>query len=153
MSELVHGLDDLVGEWVARRVPEVSHAGDWGPFRAIGVAEERRLLAGAVFTHYDGNDIRLSFASDDPRWATRRNIAGILGYPFRVGCSRITCIADKRNKRVRKLLRGLGFIEEGVHRNGFGPGTVAVSYGLLPGNSKYLESEDGKEEQRLAGAA
>jgi len=149
MSELVHGLDDLVGEWVARRIPAVGTSEGWRPFRAIGVAEGRRLIAGAVFHAYSGPDIQISFAAESARWATRSNIAGILDYPFSIGCSRVTALCERKNKRVRKLLEGIGFKMEGVARRGFGR-QDAMIYGLLSEDRKFARNHGQKQQSASA---
>lgn len=102
---------------------------------AIGVADERGLLAAAIFTDYHqlplGADIHMSFAATSPRWAQRGVIRGILSYPFtQLKCNRLTALTARSNKRARKLMEGLGFQLEGVHWRAYDGKTDAISYCL-----------------------
>ena len=123
-----------VAQWVAKRIPTMHgqpfHALAW----AIGVEDEAgKPLGGVVFTNHlpAYRSIEVSFASDTPRWLTRRMISGILAYPFtQLGCQRITAITPKKAKAARAFLDDFGFKREGVVRRGFGDDDAVIS-GLL----------------------
>jgi len=98
-----------------------------------------QIIAVALFHNFKGHDIEIGFAADDPRWAERGVIRAIFHYVFeQLGCSRLTTITAKNNKRARKLDEGLGFKLEGVHENGMAPGVTAISYGMTKENCKWL---------------
>ena len=104
---------------------------DWGPVRCIGVLRNFQIAGVAVFHQYRHPNIEISFVTQDPRWATRQNIAGILRYPFvTLGCKRLTAITGAKNQRARAFLSRLGFQQEGIHPDTF-DSDDAVSYGLL----------------------
>lgn len=104
-------LDFLLG-WARARILAVD---DFGPAAAVGIVRRQRLAAAAVWHNQRGSNIELSFAADDPRWATRQTVAFVLGYPFWfLGVRRVTAICEQKNKRVRKLLEGVGFKREGT---------------------------------------
>ena len=134
MFDLVFG--PPVVEWVTQRID------DFGPLtecQGIGFASSGIIVAGAVYNNFRGHDIQLSFAAEDPRWATRGNIRAVLDYPFnQLGCERITAFTAKGNKRARKLIEGVGFRMEGVHPKGWDGHRTAISYGLLRANCKWL---------------
>ena len=137
--KIVHEDKFLIAQWVAERVPQVRDIRDFGPFVSLGILDKQdNLIAGCVYNNYTGHDIHLTFAADSPKWATRTNIKRILTYPFEeAGCRRCSALVAKGNKRVRKLLTGLGFKEEGSHPCALDGEQTAVSLGLLPHKRKW----------------
>lgn len=136
---LIFNDDFAVGEWVARRIPHLGSAREWGPFRAIGIAQGNKPIAGAVYNHSRGFDMEISFAADSPRWARRGIIRGILAYPFvQCGCTRLTATIAKRNKRARRLVEGLGFKQEGCLRRGLDGRQDAILYGLQQEQCRWI---------------
>jgi RimJ/RimL family protein N-acetyltransferase len=132
LSELVFGRDQEVAAWVAQRMPTPVH---FDKFAAIGVARGGKLIAGCVYTDFHqmpfGNDIRISFAADDPRWARKGIIGALLAYPMKqLGCVRVTTIIGRKNKRARRFNEGLGFILEGVCRRAYDGRQDACVYAL-----------------------
>lgn len=130
--------------WLEKRLDGV-RAGDdsW----CLGVWRADKLAAVAAFTNYRTVDIEILFASDNPRWATKQTIAWILAFPFvQLGTQRCTAMVLKSNKRVRKLLLGTGFKEEGRHLHAARNLETVLSYGMT--RVYYLErygSLNGKE--------
>ena len=64
MRWFVYGQDVAVGDWVHERIP---HA-EFGPYVAIGLAEDNTLIAGVVYHNYVpryGN-IEISMAATTP---------------------------------------------------------------------------------------
>lgn len=102
--------------WAKDRLPQID---DFGPPEMtipIGIVRSGELLAVAVWHNFRGTNIEVSFAADSPRWATKQSVRFVIGFPFWYipGVRRVSAICEQRNKRVRKLLRGIGFREEGV---------------------------------------
>ena len=131
---IVLGRDPEVADWVARRIPHLGEGRAFGPCAAIGVeSEDGRPLGGVVFSEWRPacRSIEASFASDTPRWLTRRIIGAILAYPFeQLGCQRITTLTPRRARAARRFLDAFGFKREGLVRKGFGDDDAMVS-GLL----------------------
>jgi RimJ/RimL family protein N-acetyltransferase len=130
--EIVFG--PSVASWVIRQMPIPSEGLRNGA--AIGVYDNGQIIAGAVFTDYrvmpKGKDIQITFASTNPRWATKGNIRSIFSYPFiQLQCTRLTTITGRKNKRARKLIEGLGFHLEGVVRKAYDGHSDAIVYGML----------------------
>ena len=119
MRWFVYGQDVAVGDWVHERIP---HA-EFGPYVAIGLAEDNTLIAGVVYHNYVpryGN-IEISMAADSPRWATPEAIGTFLRYPFgQLRCRRVTTCTPASNKRALRFNHGIGFQKEGVIRQGYG---------------------------------
>jgi RimJ/RimL family protein N-acetyltransferase len=127
-------MDEAVAKWVAKRIPYVGAAEDFGPFVAFGVGDdEGRPIAGIVWHGWKpayGN-IELSAASDSVRWLNRRILAEIFAYPFGfLGCRRVTTLTPARNERAWSIDLRLGFKIEGRVRLGFGDDDMLVM-GLL----------------------
>lgn len=140
---LVLGKDAEVCAWVRRLMPTPADGLKDGA--SIGIEDRGRLIAGAVFTDYRvlpyGKDIQITFASVSPRWATRGNIRAIMSYPFiQLGCTRLTTITGRKNKRARKFIEGIGFHLEGVVRKAYDGYQDAIVYGQLRGECKWLDA-------------
>lgn len=129
---IITGHDEFLTAWVSDRINLCSN--DFGECATMGfVNGKHELIAAVVFSEYrpDTKDIRVSIAADTPRWATKNNIRAIFEYPFKqLGCERLTVIVAKKNKRSRKLVQGVGFVEEGNLRKGFLVDD-AIIYGML----------------------
>ena len=142
MSEslrLVFNDDFAVGEWVARRIPYIGSAKDWGAFRAIGIAKGDKPIAGAVYNNSRGFDMEINFAADSPHWCTRGMLSGIFSYPFiQCGCTRVSVTTAKRNARARRFIEGLGFKQEGCIRRGLDGKQDAILYGMQHEQCRWL---------------
>lgn len=128
---LVLGRDREVADWTKARIP---HAHEWGPFSAIGVADEsENLIAGVVFNNYHPHykSIEISTASSTRRWLTKSLITGISAYPFeQLGCQRVTAATPRNAHTARQFLETFGFQPEGIVRLGFGSQDAHI-FGLL----------------------
>lgn len=139
MVEVVRGFDLQVGEFVARLCPGVETYKDWGQFQALGVAEAGTLLAGVVYYRYSGADVYMAIASASPKWASKRVIRELLDHAFvTLGCVRVTAVTGIKNKRARRLLTLLGFVEEGKKRLGLYGKEDLMIYGLLKEESRHV---------------
>lgn len=118
-------LNNFMLEWCAQRLGE----GMGFPVGAvaIGVGDTdtpNDLLAVAVFDNFrrsrDGKplSIECSIAAASPRWANKSTIRAILSYPFcQLNVQRVTAMVKKSNERSQKMLKRLGFVEEGFVRH------------------------------------
>jgi hypothetical protein len=124
-----------IGQWVAMRIPEIGTVDRLGDFSSMAFMSHdmTEMYAGVVFYNYrKPHDIEMVVAADSPKFMTRRNIALIFGYPFnQLGCSRITVITHKKNKKARRLIEGMGFKLEGVCRKAIDGIKDAMIYGML----------------------
>lgn len=128
-----------LGKWVAQRIPNftpnnfVSMA-----FFEAGVG----IAAVALYHNYRVTDCEVVFAVEEgARWASRDVINMVLRYPFTLGCHRVTAIARKDNKKIRKMLVQLGFKQEGKLRKADIDKQDLFIYGLLEGEAKYERKE------------
>jgi RimJ/RimL family protein N-acetyltransferase len=124
----------FIATWVVTHLGSPAHktAEDFGQFRAAGVSVDGMLVAGVVYHSWQPvySHCEMTIYASSPRWATRGNIRALLQYPFDAGCRRITATAGHRNDRSIRMLKRLGFVQEGVARHGFGD-QHCVIFGLL----------------------
>lgn len=126
------GHDDLVAEWVRRRIPAMRAKFPDGS-KAIGVIDGENLLGGVVFHGYmpEYRAIEWSAAATSPAWLSLPIINEIMEYPFKqLGCNRITAAIAKKNLRAQKFHFRFGFKHEGTIRRGFG-NQDAMIFGML----------------------
>ena len=130
----VGGADAFVASWVARQLDLTVE--DFGPLAACGVMLDGALIAGIVYSDYrvmkQGSTMQGTIASISPRWATRRVLRDLFGYPFRqIGVSRFWASAARKHKRSRQMLERLGFKFEGIARRAHDGVQDAAVYSLL----------------------
>ena len=123
-----------LGRWVERQIP----GSQFNDFTTMAFFEKGKgVLAVALFHNFRETDRELVFAAvPKANWASRDLINMVLAWPFSVGCHRITCLARKDNKKVRKLLMQLGFKQEGKLRKADRDGSDVFIYGLLAHENK-----------------
>ena len=122
------------------------------PCQCIAFMDANKLAGVVVYSNYRHPSIEVSIFCDDPRWALNRDmIEEALMYPFRqLKVNRITALVQKNNKRSRKMVKRLGFVEEGKLRKASTKDDLFV-YGLLP--EEYRLKRHGKEKPADTAAA
>lgn len=107
---LLYGEDRAVAAFVAALMP---HGGAFGDnSRAIGVVHKNKLIGGLVYHDWNpqAGVIEISGAATSPRWLSRKNIHFMLAYPFEdCGCQMVVMRTSEHNKRVQKVITGIGF--------------------------------------------
>jgi RimJ/RimL family protein N-acetyltransferase len=108
----------------------------------IGFIENDKILGGLLFSDYDGHNVFVHLALDTPRVCQRRFVKMMFLYCFnQLKCSRITAMCRNGYKRNERLLKGAGFVKEGVCRqtmkinNEF---VDAAIYGMLKQECKWI---------------
>lgn len=97
----------------------------------FGIYCDTNIIAGITLSFYGKYNVYLSIYSIDKKWCCRKVINFTYDYCFDVLCfKKITCIADKSNRKIRTLLTRLGFRLEGAVRCGMLNGNTAIFYGL-----------------------
>ena len=154
--QLVVGRDEEIARWVRHQLPE--HP-DFGPCTAIGVTEDNRLIAGAVYHNFHDHQghkfVEVSVIATEPRCCNRRVLRALFRYPFeQLRVRRLQTTVAKRNKRARRLVMRLGFRYEGTGREAWFSGGDACIYSMLPQECGWLkENNIGKVfESERAGA-
>lgn len=133
-SRLVFDDPQRVAAWCAMRMPNFS---GWGVNpTAIGYECNGELAGGVVYTHYSQANILTSIVLEAP--LTRRFLFSVLHYPFvQLGMRRITALVEASNTQSLRLCEHLGFVREGIMRDGAVDGDVIV-LGMLRSECRWL---------------
>ena len=135
MISLRYGDDKNVAAWVADKL----NLDGFSQYSAIGITRDGELIAGWVYSNYQGHDVEITVAATDPRWLSRARLYMLFMYPFRqLKVRRITASIAKRNKRARKVCEGLGFKHEGTLRKGYNGRQDRIVYGMLENECRFL---------------
>lgn len=93
------------------------------------------ILGCLLFSDYDGHNIFVHLALDDPKVCNKENIRLMFDYAFnQCKCSRMTAMCVNGYKRNERLLAGVGFVKEGIVRKSMkvdGKWIDAALYGIL----------------------
>ncbi len=132
-------LREDVALWILDKIKYVTDLP--GGYEAIGVARDDKLVGGCLYTEYrpcpGGGNIAMWAAGHG--WLSRRTIRAMLGYPFReLNCHRVTVTIPRGNRPSRKLVKDLGFVEEGKIRRGHSTTQDLMVYGLLRDEQKWV---------------
>lgn len=140
MKRVIWDEPERVGAWVAQRVAATT----FGPFTAIGLEEEGELIAGIVYNMFTGPSINMHVAlAPGKRFLTREHLAIAFGYPFnQLKCNRITGRVHAGNKLAQRFDEHLGFIREGVERQGAADGADILLYGMLRSECRWLGEQN-----------
>lgn len=136
MSVVIVDQNERVGDFVAKGLRDVESVEDFGEFASIGIEKDGALIAGCVYNNMRTNgtvpfDMNIAFFAKNASWATRDNMETILDYPFEyLKLARITALVKKSNKKVKKLISGLGFQYEGKARLAWDGVSDAYIYGM-----------------------
>jgi len=128
---VLYGADDLVAEWVARRLGRKHWYAKSNV--ALGMTDGEKLIGGMVFYDYrPGAEVHFSVATAGPKAMKLRALARMYAYAFgQLGVKRITAEIELKNTRSIRLAEGVGFIREGVKRKAAPDGGHVGVFGLL----------------------
>ena len=105
----------------------------------ISNVEDDEVLAVIVYTNHTKVNIEMSVCSTTPRWASRRFLRAIFGYPFyQLGVRRCSILVRESNKRMLNLVGRFGFVIEGKPRAIFADGEDGFYFGMLKNECKWL---------------
>lgn len=126
---LLHGHDEAVAAFVAGLAPIERPVFEPG-YRGFGVIrDDGALVAGVVFSGWRPafSTLELSGAAIDPRALSHRILAELGEYAFgQLEAFRVWARTSVDNRRARRFLKGIGFIEESVQAHWYGKGNHAV---------------------------
>lgn len=143
---LVCGHDAEVAAWTAARVPHVADPDAFGPYTAIGVADDADLVAGCVYHNYlrRYQHCEITFAADTPRFAQRTVIRALLSVPFeQYECRTVSLTIPHDAARVKRFVGGIGFIRRGCLPEFFAPGVHGEIYTMTTRDYEKLRRRIG----------
>ena len=108
----------------------------------IGYYQNDKIVGGVIFSHYDGHNIWMHLALDNPRAMRRSYAKQVFEYCFYTcKCVRITAMTKPNNVRCIKLIESAGFKKEGRIRKVIKENlqySDGLIYGLLRKECRYL---------------
>ena len=110
-----------------------------GNFVAVGLEDDGKLIAGVVYSDFNGSNITAGIAGIGKQWLTRGFLHFIFYYPFcQAGASRITACVETNNLQSQRFVEKLGFeLEFSMKRAGrFGD---LLIYRMFREDCRYLE--------------
>lgn len=153
-------LTDMVGQYMMEKIPGLKLAP--GTFQAFAfLSDKDEFVGGAVYSNFrtaeHGNDIEISCAAETSMAFRPWVCKAVFEYAFvQLGCTRITSVTTKKNRRTRAFLEALGFALEGCVRRAYDGRNSALIYGLLAEDCRYLAGASGGlngEEKRAVAAS
>jgi RimJ/RimL family protein N-acetyltransferase len=135
---IVSGQPERVGLYVASRLG-LEHR--FANFTAIGLEQDGELIAGVVYTEFNGSNIFMHVAAEPGgRWLTRRFLWAVFHYPFKVlRVRRITGWVEASNEAARRFDEHLGFEEETRLSEAARDGGEVIVYRMTPEKCRFLE--------------
>lgn len=143
---LVYGQDAQVMAWAYRQLKMKPLAN--GLYRAIGIVHNGKDIGACIWHNYHEDNcgrpllIEVTLVTVDKRWATRQNIRELFAFPFRqLGVKRVQATCHRKAKRVRTILKRLGFSYEGIVREAHPLGGDAAHYSILKHECFWLKEK------------
>jgi hypothetical protein len=128
--------DSRLVPWAAAQIgvrfPEDSHA--------IGIERDGEIVVSVVYDRFTGNDICMHVAAKPGvMWVRREAMHRFFAYPFlQLGCNRVTGLVAATNLTARKFDEHIGFVQEGVLREGLPNGEALIVYGMLRAECRWI---------------
>ena len=138
MKTTIYGQEQKIVPWVGQKVDEDRFGEDCV---ALGLEEDGELIAGVVFNWYTGASISMHVAAEPGRrWLNRDFLYRCFAYPFlQLNCNRVTGLVKVDNLDAQRFDEHLGFVKEGVIRQGADDKTNLILYGMLKSECRWLE--------------
>lgn len=136
VGSVLVGADQAISEMVSERIPHCREHG-LGDCTAFGIIRNGKVVGGVVFSSNRGFDVHMSAALACPLRPSE--VRFLCDYAFgQLGVKRVTAITSKKNRKARKALRKLGFIQEGAARYALDGKQDAIQCGLLREHCKWI---------------
>jgi RimJ/RimL family protein N-acetyltransferase len=136
MTRLVFDRSDEVMKFVAGMTGEDRYDN----CTTIGLERDGHIVAGVLYQGHNGPNVLMHFSRQGSRHLlTRAFVCAAFMYPFQVlGCNRVTGLVRLDNLDAQRLDEHLGFVREGIMRQGARDGTDFILYGMLRRECRFL---------------
>lgn len=128
-----------IAEFVAARIggcPEKDN------FTALGLESDDKVVAGVIYTHWNGRNIVCEIAAEGKYWLTRQFRWYMFWYPFQfLEARRITIYVEQANLVSQQFVTKLGFELEVVMKDAGRTGDMLM-YRMFREECRYLERRD-----------
>lgn len=138
-SKLIYGQEERLLPWAAKATNVPGFRRD---AYAIGLERDDELCAVVVFDTFSQTGCNMHIASDGTRrWMNKELLLSAFAYPFvQLGLKRVTGIVPARNTAALSFDEHLGFVREGLCRDGF-PDDDMVILGMLRKDCRFISQE------------
>ena len=131
-SKLVFDDKERIGDWVAERVGQLS---SWGGFYAMGAELKGELVSGLVFNNFTDSSATVHLAVSTPTKTLSQMLDHGFLYAFKTcRLRRLTGLVEAQNEKSLKIIKHIGFTEEGVMRQAGTGGQDIIVLALWPAN-------------------
>lgn len=150
-GNVFYGADDLVTNWVAKRIPGYR----WHPGTtvALGILDVKtqQMAAGVVFENYNGLNIEGSIAAEPGAyWLTKDTLRQMFEYPFKqLNCACITLLVAGTNLKSLDFVTRMGFEGEAIVRFAAHDGSDLIVLKMFRDKCRWIAA-DGKEQDTEA---
>ena len=137
---LLWGQETIIAEYVGETFPVVEQRGGLRFRHGVGIVDRDGKMVGAVvISEFRGHDGILNIFLERPV-LTPRMLREMFGFVFRrLLMKRVTAHCQKKDRRARKLVEGIGFRFEGTMRYGGENGRDdLIVYGMTFDNCRWL---------------
>jgi|TARA_R110000823_G_scaffold283371_3_gene401568 L-amino acid N-acyltransferase YncA len=131
-SLLVFDDKDRIGDWVAERVGQLS---PWGSFYAMGAELKGEIVSGLVLNNFTDSSATVHLAVSIPTKTLSELLNHAFCYAFE-DCKlrRLTGLVEENNAKSLKIIRHIGFVDEGVMQQAGTGGQDIIVLVLWPEN-------------------
>lgn len=114
-------------------------------FTAIGLMEDEKIIAGVVYSDYNGSNITAAIAGVGKNWLTREFLWFMFYYPFcQAGAKRLTACVEQTNIVSQQFVEHLGFELEFAMKDAGKTGDMLM-YRMFKKDCRYLERRNDRK--------
>lgn len=118
-------------------------------FTAIGLESNDNLVAGVIYSDFNGSNITAGIAGVGKQWLTPDFLWFMFFYPFKqLGVKRITACVEQGNSASQQFVTRLGFKLECVMERAGRTGDLLV-YRMFPEDCRYLERRHARRTTKI----
>lgn len=140
MSQIVTGQNRRVADFVAAKI---GNGNTFANYAAVGLEKDGELIAGVVYSEYNGSNVFMHVGATGKRWLTREYLWFCFYYPFeQMGVKRITGVVEEGNIAARMFDEHLGFQLETRLQDAGRSGDLLI-YRMFKDECKFLRKPHG----------
>lgn len=112
-----------------------------GTGQGLGWLHEGELVAGVLYTDFNGRSVCMHVAADGERWLKREYLRVCFDYPFnQMGVRKILGLVDSSNEKARRFDEHIGFRLEATISDAGRTGDLLV-YSMTKDGCRWLKEK------------